>query len=344
MRAFTCPECRHLVVFESLECLFSDTTLAFDWRTREIVSLGAGVACANRALSSCNGLAGPSGYCRSCALTRTRPADGDQDGLRWFIEAESAKRRLLFELLELGLPVVGYRERPGGLAFDMLNGQVGPVTTGHDGGVITLDLAEADDAHREQLRTQLREPYRTLLGHLRHEIAHYYEPILCPPGSAERARYRELFGDERADYEAALEQHYKHGAPDDWSAGFVSAYATMHPFEDWAETFAHYLHIRDTLQTAVAYGVAVSGPTVFNVDDAPLYSFPAAGAAGIKGLLDTWIPMTYALNALNRSMGSEDLYPFVIPPPVIDKLGFIHALIASSSARAERASTAAVSA
>jgi hypothetical protein len=234
---------------------------------------------------------------------------------------------LIFELLELGLPVVGYRERCGGLAFDMLNSAWGEVTTGHDEGVITLDLAEADDAHREELRAQLGEPYRTLLGHLRHEIGHYYEPILCPESSAARDRYRELFGDERTDYQQALDEHYEHGPPENWAAGFVSAYAATHPFEDWAETFAHYLHIRDTLQTSVAYGIAVSGPTIFNLDAAPLYSFPAAGATGIRGVLDTWLPLTYALNALNRSMGAEDVYPFVIAPKVIDKLGFIHALV-----------------
>jgi hypothetical protein len=332
MRAFTCPDCRRLVVFESLECLHSSTVLGFDWRTREMATLNDGAACVNRGLVSCNGLAGPSGYCLSCALTRTRPADGDEDG-RWrFARAETAKRRLIFELLELELPVVGYRERRRGLAFDMLSSRWGEVSTGHEEGVITLDLAEADDAHREQLRSQMREPYRTLLGHLRHEIAHYYEPILCPDGSAARKRYRELFGDERSDYQTALTYHYEHGPPENWTAEFVSAYATTHPFEDWAETFAHYLHIRDTLQTSVAYGVTVSGPSVFNVDESPLYSFPAAGATGIQGLLDTWLPMTYALNALSRSMGADDLYPFVIPPKVIEKLGFVDALVASVSA------------
>jgi hypothetical protein len=315
------------VLFESLECLHSSTVLGFDWRTREMACLNQGAACANRGLVSCNGLAGASGYCLSCALTRTRPADGD-DGDRWrFARAETAKRRLIFELLELGLPVVGYRERHGGLAFDMLSSREGEVLTGHLEGVITLDLAEADDAHREQLRTQMSEPYRTLLGHLRHEIAHYYEPILCPEGSSARSRYRELFGDERSDYQQALAHHYESGPPEHWAEEFVSAYAATHPFEDWAETFAHYLHIRDTLQTSVAYGVTVSGPSVFNVDESPLYSFPAVGAPGIQGLLDTWLPMTYALNALSRSMGADDLYPFVIPPKVIEKLGFIDVLV-----------------
>jgi hypothetical protein len=195
---------------------------------------------------------------------------------------------LLFELLELGLPVNGYLQRAGGLAFDMLNSEDEDVTTGHLDGVITLDLAESDDAQREKMRSEMGEPYRTLLGHLRHEIGPYYEPILCPEGSA---------------------------------------YATMHPFEDWAETFVHYLHIRDALQTAIAYGVTVTGPVISTSEPAPLHSFPAASTDGIQGLRDAWLPMTYALNALNRSLGADDIYPFVLAPAVIEKLGFTHQLI-----------------
>jgi hypothetical protein len=326
VRAFACPDCRHLVIFESLDCLASETPLAFDWGAREVIALREGSPCANRELIACNGLAGAAGLCASCALTRTRPRDEDQGRPR-FAKAEAAKRRLLFELLELGLPVNGYLEHDAGLAFDMLNSEHEDVTTGHSDGVITLDLAEADDAHREQIRTEMGEPYRTLLGHLRHEVGHYYEPILCPDGSSERERYRMLFDDERTDYQAAMDRHYQHGPPADWPERFVSAYATMHPFEDWAETFAHYLHIRDTVQTSIAYGVTVTGPAITTSEQAPLYSYPAAAADGIQGLLNAWLPMTYALNALNRSMGADDMYPFVLAPGVIEKLGFIHQLI-----------------
>jgi hypothetical protein len=336
MRAFTCPDCRHLLVFENLVCLRSETVLGFDWHAREFTRLSDGVPCGNRAFASCNGLAEASGLCLSCALTRTRPADHDEGGRERFAKAEGAKRRLIFELLELGLPIVGYRERPGGLAFDLLNSQEGEVMTGHDDGLITLDLAEADDAHRERLRTEMDEPYRTLLGHMRHEIAHYYEPILCPEGSPARARYRDLFGDERSDYQEALDRHYAEGPRTGWSSRFVSAYATMHPWEDWAETFAHYLHIRDTLQTSVAYGVKIVGPDVSNVDEPPLSSFPAAASGGIRGLLNAWLPLTYALNALNRSMGASDIYPFVLGPAVIEKLGFIDELVGDGNANALR--------
>jgi hypothetical protein len=185
--------------------------------------------------------------CRSCALTRTRPNDADPIGLAEFARAEAAKRRVIFQLLDLGLPGV----EPGRLAFDLLSSEQQAVTTGHADGVITIDLAESDDARREQRRSELDEPYRTMLGHLRHELGHYFQPLIVT-GDDEWAACRELFGDERQDYGAALERHYAQATPEDWPERFVSAYATMHPWEDWAETFAHFLHIRDTLQTAAS--------------------------------------------------------------------------------------------
>src|SRR4029079_14423312 len=179
-----------------------------------------------------------------------------------------AKRRLVFELLELGLPVQGYSEREGGLAFDLLSSAGGPAPTGHEagGGPVERGAAagfdplarpKADPVHREKTRSELDEPYRTVLGHMRHEIGHYYWPILAPD-EPRMQRARALFGDEREDYAAALERHYATGPPPGWGERHVSAYATMHPAEDWAETFAHYLHIRDTLQTAAAHHVKVT--------------------------------------------------------------------------------------
>jgi len=325
VRAFSCPSCGRLVTFESSHCLQCDQQLGFDWVDRQIVALqGEHSRCANAGIAGCNGLVLEDGaYCASCGLTRTRPRDVDRDGLRGFARAEAAKRRLLFELGELNLPVVSWQEQEGGLAFDLLSSAQAPVSTGHANGVITLDLNETDAVEREARRQQLEEPYRTVLGHLRHEIAHYYQPILAPEDSAAREACRRVFGDDRADYQQAIDRHYAAGAPDDWQAHFVSAYATMHPWEDWAETFAHYLHIRDTLQTAQAYGLRVDGPQVATTDPAPLRSDPRAPARDLEGLLDAWLPLTYALNAINRSMGAEDLYPFVLPPVVQHKLAFI---------------------
>ena len=320
MRAFTCPTCGSLAPFESLVCLHCRTDLAFDWEARELAVLTA--RCGNRDELACNGQA-PDSWCASCLLTRRR---SEAIGVRHRLSrAEQAKRRLLFTLLELALPVGSWRDGEGGLGFDLLDSTSAPVTTGHADGIITLDLAEADSVHREQVRVHLDEVYRTVLGHLRHEVGHYYEGVLVQ----DRARYRALFGDERASYSDALDRHYEQGAPPDWAASYVSAYATMHPFEDFAETFAHYLHLRDTLQTASSWGVSVAGPEA--ADLAPLASFPVLASDDFRSLVDTWLPLTYALNALNRSMGEDDLYPFVLTPPVLEKLAFVHELVAQAS-------------
>lgn len=280
------------------------------------------VDCANRSLAGCNWLAErEGGLCRSCRLTRTRPANADAAGLEALVVAERAKRRVLVQLMELGLPGI----RDGALAFDLLSSAERPVTTGHADGVITIDLAESDDVRREQRRAELGEPYRTMLGHFRHEVAHYYWPLLVEQvEGATLERFRSLFGDEREDYAAAQERHYSDGPRADWAQAHVSAYATMHPWEDWAETFAHYLHIRDTLQTAAAFGLLVAGPQP--VDDPTLTSVPEIDAAGepIESLIESWLPLTYALNAVNRSMGLGDLYPFTLAPAVIEKLGYVH--------------------
>ena len=231
-----------------------------------------------------------------------------------------------------------------GLAFDLLSSAHEPVTTGHADGLVTLDLAEADDARREARRAELGEPYRTVLGHLRHEAGHACFELLAPQGPA-RDRVRAVLGDERDDYGAALERHYAHGPPADWEQRHVSAYATMHPSEDWAETFAHVLHITDTLQTAAAYGIAVDG--------ARRLGEHAAATADFDAVLAAWLPLSEGLNAVTRSMGRDDLYPFVLAPAVVEKLRLVQDLISrrvvpardaaaltSASARAKRPSGA----
>jgi hypothetical protein len=217
-----------------------------------------------------------------------------------------------------------------GLAIDLLSSRDVPVITGHADGVITIDLAEANDPHREAMRIDLHEAYRTMLGHLRHESGHYYWQMLTGgPGQIEA--FRALFGDERLDYQQAVDRHYVQGPPGGWEQNYVSAYATMHPWEDWAETFAHYLHLRDVLQTANAYGLAVprragDGATAGALDHLDdLDELDAAGAGhGIQEIVDRWLPLSYALNAVNRSMGKPDLYPFVLTPAVIEKPGAVH--------------------
>jgi hypothetical protein len=208
---------------------------------------GAFRHCGNRLAARCNWLVpvdDHSALCSSCRLTTVRPNDSEADAMAAFADAESAKRRLIYQLGDLGLQISGLDTDPvNGVSFEFLSSRGRDVTTGHENGVITLDLSESDDAHREFVRQQLGEPYRTVLGHLRHEIGHYYWPILAE-GRGHIERFRQLFGDERVSYQAESERHYRSGPPSDWASSDVSQYATMHPWEHWAETFAHYLHIR----------------------------------------------------------------------------------------------------
>jgi hypothetical protein len=327
MRAFVCPRCGQLIFFDNTVCLRCDTAVAIDPARRDVVALAEGQArCANAAIAACNWLAeGEGELCRSCRLTRTRPNDDDHEALAALVIAESAKRRLVFQMLGLGIELTPRDEASGtGVAFDLLSSSRRPVTTGHAGGIITLDLAESDDVHREQVRQKMREPYRTVLGHFRHEIGHYLFTVLV--GDQDLAEARQRFGDERQDYQAALDRHYAEGAPAGWERDHISEYATMHPAEDWAETVAHYLHIRGTLETAAAYRLRVEGPSVAATDD---YAADPVSlqASSIEAIIDTWLPLSYALNAVNRSMGADDLYPFVLPAAVIDKLGFVHRMV-----------------
>jgi hypothetical protein len=351
VRAFACDVCNQLVFFENSVCVSCGSALGFSRQLGRVVALDAGGTyalpdgrlfrvCGNLDLAACTWLVdvdAGSPLCDCCRLTRTRPADDDVRGLEAFARTEAAKRRLVFQLDVLGLPVVGRDLDPThGLAFDLLSSAEQPVVTGHDDGLITLDLAEGDDGYRESLRVRLDEPYRTLLGHLRHEVGHYYWQTLVESGGPIED-FRALFGDERADYAQALQEHYSVPAPVDWNASYVSGYATAHPWEDWAETFAHYLHIRDTLQTASAYGLWIGGPDapVRPDPDVPLATLPTETAESIDDIIAMWLPLTYALNQVNRSMGRDDLYPFVLAPRVVDKLGFVHRLVHAYEVRSE---------
>ena len=334
MDAYACPSCGQLVFFHNSVCLRCGAELAFDPDELRIVTVGATTArCRNLEVAGCNWAADADGeLCRSCALTRTRPADADGPALARFATAEAAKRQLIHQLLRLGLPVTAHDAAAGtGVAFDLLSSASQPVTTGHAGGVITLDLAESDAAHRERVRTKLSEPYRTVLGHFRHEIGHYLFPLLVTADDRGEARW--LFGDERRDYEAALDRHYRDGAPAGWEDEHVSEYATMHPAEDWAETFAHYLHIHAVLNTAAAYRVTVGGPSLPGEQVATPVHLSAdpvhldLATADIQTIVAAWLPLSYAINAINRSLGEDDLYPFVLPAAVIAKLGFVHRVV-----------------
>lgn len=341
MRDFICPNCGQHLAFENSVCLscerpvgFSPEAMAFLViaepglpRTEGQVDSREYELCANLHLAECNWLVPVRPVrqlCESCALTRTRPHDDDPTALASFAEAERAKRRLIAELHELRLPIVGRDEDPDyGLAFDLLSSATEQVTTGHEDGVITLDLAEGDDVHREQLRVEMDEPYRTLLGHFRHEVGHYYFYRLVESSAEFLQAFTPLFGDPDLDYQAAIDRHYDQGPPPGWKRDYVSSYATMHPAEDWAETFAHYLHIRSTLDTAASYGLAPAGAG---------YQHRVLGPGGFDTLIGMWMPLSWSLNMVNRSMGKPDLYPFVLPVPVLDKMRFVHTVVDRTAA------------
>ena len=335
MKAFRCRSCENALFFENSVCVSCGAALGFSRSERAIVPVDAkgrysdssGATwhvCRNLNLSGCTWLAAvEGGQCFSCDLTRTRPNDDDARGLANFPAAERAKRRLVVELDTLGFPVVGKHVDPdNGLAFDLLSSVEENVVIGHANGLITIDLAESESSHRERLREQLDEPYRTMLGHFRHEVGHYYEWQLVR-GEELLTRARALFGDESKDYQAEIDRHYADGPPAGWRSSYISSYATMHPFEDFAETWAHYLHICDTIQTASEYGLA----TVGAVSSFTRFRDVVVGI---------WVPLSIALNMINRSMGHDDLYPFVIPDPVLEKLEFVAASLASRAQLADR--------
>lgn len=360
MRSFACATCGQLLFFENSHCLRCGAMLGFipeqlalkvleETRSGSLRVLDEPAAdgfrrCARSLLAACNWLVSEPDQelCVSCRLTAAAPElrrDGD---LQAFAKAEAAKRRLIYQLLDLRLPYASRAEDPvRGLGFVFgFRSDAAPVMTGHLDGLITLDLSECDNAHRERLRAAFGEPYRTLLGHFRHEIGHYYWNVLIAE-TPKLARFREQFGDERESYGDALERNYQNPLSFNWTEQYVSAYAASHPWEDWAETFAHYLHIRDTLQTAATFGLHVSpsAPAV-----APAFGKLATRASediaqsDFATVIAEWLPLTYAFNAANRSMGKEDLYPFVLAKPAIDKLAFVHELVRDTAQRGLEAS------
>lgn len=327
MKRFEC-RCGRMIFFDDAECVACGAMLGFDPAACRMLAAEAGSdnwteggarykSCGNRQ-HDCNWLVGfeqSDEFCISCGLNRTIPNLENPDNIGRWRRMEDAKRRLVYTLLDLGLPVRGRsRGQRNGLAFDFKEDQrTNPnveeehVAIGHTGGVITINVAEADDVLREQARTDLNERYRTLLGHFRHESGHYYFDLLVGKDDTD---FRELFGDERSDYSAALDRNYAGGAVPDWQDRFISAYASVHPLEDWAETWSHYLHIHDALETAVAGGVAEPEPD-------------------FGRRLDLWMELSVTLNEFNRSLGLGDYYPFVISPVVRTKLEFVHRRLGS---------------
>ncbi|BBK41431.1 hypothetical protein STVA_14510 [Allostella vacuolata] len=349
MKLFECQNCGQPLYFENTRCISCGLILGYlpdigemsalepeqddDWRALAAPDRPYRF-CANVAHGTCNWLV-PADQeeplCRACRHNRTIPDLGPPENLdRWY-RMEVAKHRLFYTLLALGLPLANRTDDPeNGLAFDFLADPGPPhaprILTGHDNGLVTINLAEADDAQRERIRAEMGEPYRTLLGHFRHEVGHWFWDRMVATGP-ELEAFRTLFGDERQDYAEALARHYANGPPADWQERFISAYASCHPWEDFAETWAHYLHIVDTLETARAFGLRIRPRIERGAEMAARIDFDPNDSVGAERLVDAWLPLTFAVNSLNRSMGLPDLYPFVLPRPVIEKLDFIDRLV-----------------
>jgi hypothetical protein len=355
MKLFECQNCGQLIYFENTQCERCGYALGFLPDTALMSALepnGSGAFtpladrsrtvahCGNFSHGACNWLidAGAGPLCQACKLNHTIPDLAQPDNLRRWQRIEIAKRRLVYSLLRLGLPVLSKTEaRDAGVAFNFLapppgeNGQ-GKILTGHDNGEITLNVGEADDAMRAEIRQKMHEPYRTLLGHFRHEIAHYYWERLVKDKPA-YGLFRETFGDETRDYNQALRAHYANGAPPDWRDRHISAYASAHPHEDWAETFAHYLHMVDTLETAYAFGLRIRPRAGQDGNLKTAITFDPYVETGFETIIEAWLPMTFAVNSINRSMGIDDLYPFVISPDVTAKLKAVHDIVKGAGAK-----------
>jgi len=338
MQLFTCTNCTNLVYFENTACESCGFQLGYDPSSDQMFASQSDEKrhtdlrfCENAQYGACNWLVPANSsnpFCLSCQHNRTIPDLSVEMNLSHWKKFELAKHHLFYSLLRLRLPLETRLEDPAsGLAFDILADDPGsPVMTGHDNGVITINLAEADDATREQRRTEFGEPYRTLLGHFRHEIGHYYWDRLVRDAD-QLGPFRDCFGDESRDYGEALQTYYANGAPSDWREHFVSTYASSHPWEDFAETWAHYLHIVDTLEMAGSFGMRVNPLVTEDQAHAANVNFNPHAARSIDRLIRHWLPIAAAVNSLNRCMGQPDLYPFILTPPVIHKLGFVHDLV-----------------
>jgi len=346
MKLYTCAKCQNLLYFENTVCLNCSSAVGFDAGSLSMITLvpaannsftnlknnrQAWLFCNNAKHAACNWLipAGDAnGFCLACDLNRTIPSLDKEENLERWQRIEIAKHRLIYSLLRLHLPVVPKEgEEENGIAFDFMadtNPKV-KIMTGHDHGVITLNIEEADEKLRVKHKLDLGERYRTLLGHFRHEIGHYYWEVFFNDNAANLQKFRDFFGDETLDYSKALETYYANGAPANWNEHFISPYATAHAWEDWAETWAHFLHMMDTLETAYSFGIAVN-PRKAN-DEQNMTANIGRDPYSISNfdeIIKMWLPLTFAVNSLNRSMGHQDFYPFIISAGVIQKLQFIH--------------------
>ncbi|MCE0734212.1 putative zinc-binding metallopeptidase [Halomonas sp. G15] len=311
MRVFANPVGAGSLWFDNLATA-DGTPVAYDPQARAFLPMPP--FCVNREVIGCNWIAPKQGaFCRSCAMTALAPDPSIPDAMPNWAQTEAAKRWVLDNL---GRWHWFRPEDPGAPpVFHMLAEGPTPVAMGHAGGVVTISVAEADAVLRTTRREALEEPYRTMIGHMRHEISHMLWWRLSLRDDFLDA-FRNMFGDERVDYPSALQQYFHDGPPPGWQSSFLTAYASAHPHEDWAETAAHLLHLTDITDSFVAAGL--SSPELPSPHWDP-YMEPDA-----ERLMRVAASLVAGVNHVNRSMGLSDLYPFVLSDAARRKLVFVH--------------------
>jgi hypothetical protein len=345
MKIFQCGNCNFSVFFENYACdncghltgyrAKDRMMLAFKPNTDVLISDREQIEykyCKNHEYNVCNWVLekdDPEDFCTACQLNRTIPnlSNPNSDNFENWKHLEVAKHRLIYQLQKIGLPLPSKLKHEVGLCFDFVERLGNPkLMTGHADGVITILIREGDSVLREQTRKQMHEPYRTLVGHLRHEIGHYFWNQMVRNNPAVLKEFRTVFGNETQDYSEALQSYYKNGAPKNWRKSFISDYATSHPWEDWAETWAHYLHIMDMVETAYFFRLNVKPKLRAKAMNTKV-SFDPYTKHNFDVIVRKCVPLSLAVNSINRAMGIPDVYPFVISSDIIEKLRFIHQLL-----------------
>lgn len=343
MKIFQCSHCKYPLYFENNECencahlcgyRDSDhTMLTFDPLSIGLISNAEKIEykyCKNKEHDVCNWVLEKddrNDYCRACQLNRTIPDLSDGDNFYKWQHLEVAKHRLIYQLQKIGLDLPSKMSTADGLCFDFISKSNNPkIMTGHSDGVVTILLREADSVIREQTRKDMKELYRTLIGHLRHEVGHYFWDRLVSSNKDVLAGFREIYGNEEVNYNNAMQTYYKNGAPENWQDSYITKYATAHPWEDWAETWAHYLHIMDMVETAHFFRLKVN-PIAISENMTINATFDPYAIHEFETIVRTCVPLSFAVNSINRAMGIPDVYPFVITPIVVKKMSFIHQLL-----------------
>ncbi|HEA29305.1 MAG TPA: hypothetical protein ENH91_04815 [Leeuwenhoekiella sp.] len=350
MKLFQCSHCKSAVFFENDNCVHCGHSLGFLPQALKMIATAedqkfeypqqSGTLynyCANHIHNACNWLVAAgegTTFCKACQLNHTIPNLDKEKNLKQWRKIERAKHRLIYSLQRFDLPlsIQNKDSETLALSFDFLapqqvKGAIKPVMTGHLNGLITININEANAVHRESMKAKMKERYRTVLGHFRHEVGHFYWEVLVRANDKNHKEFTALFGDASQDYGEALQRHYINGPPKDWRKTYVSKYASSHPWEDWAETWAHYMHLIDTLETAYTFGIQTRPQLGESVKMDTKIDFDPYREQDFEKIINRYIKLTFALNSLNRSMGQPDLYAFVLSAVDIEKLKFVHEVI-----------------